>query len=507
MSILGSIVKAVSSAVSSAYKKKASSGSGSSSNSNKSNNSSSSVTNAYTAKGTHFDATAKNSNTDIYDKIAEQGRIYNEAKAAGNTKGMEEAHKAAEAYRASLGYSGGEDGSGFTRVPIPIAEKPEVDNQSSLWDDYLDKVQKQYDSFNDSIAQKNALAVQQGTARLEAQKSNINQTADNNARQAYVNMMMSKKALPQQLASQGVTGGATETANLGLSTNYQNNVNNINQNKANAIQEIDNAIVDLKNTGDLSTVEQVLANNQQALAAQQQLFAQQQAYNQWANEFNANRADVLDSQEFRDKQYADQMAQQAWENEWYEKNQKDAKQKEEADRIIDLMDRGIVNTNEAATLFGVPVGQINSLVDYIKQKRTLELKATQADINNTNSLAANRNSGGGSGGTKNTMTYKQVFDEVQGIMANNQTQEDDLGNKVALYDDNTKNLMSARLLLNSDLTIDNGIAIMKQLNVKPEAFVREMSNEGYSDADIKKFITSYTSNVDYGQALFDYAKA
>jgi len=167
----------------------------------------------------------------------------------------------------------------------------------------------------------------------------------------------------------------------------------------------------------------------------------------------------------------------------------------------------MVDANSASALLGIPVNQINSFVDYINKVRDLELKAAQADINNTNSLAANRNSGGGSGGTKNTMTYKQVFDEVQGIMVNNQTKEDDLGNKVALYDDNTKNLMSARLLLNSDLTIDNGIAIMKQLNVKPEAFVREMSNEGYSDADIKKFITSYTSNVDYGQALFDYAKA
>lgn len=400
MSILGSIVKAVSSAVSSAYKKKSSSSSGSSSNSNKSNsssntsksnNTSNSVTNAYTAKGTHFDATAKNSNTDIYDKIAEQGRIYNEAKARGDEDGMKEAHDLAESYRASLGYSGGEDGSGFTRVPIPIVEKPVVKDESNIYDRYAEKLQNKYDELNDSIAEKNALAVQQGTARLEAQKTNINQKADDNARQAYVNMMMSKKALPQQLASQGVTGGATETANLGLSTNYQNNVNNINQNKANAIQEIDNAIVDLKNTGDLSTVEQVLANNQQALAAQQQLFAQQQAYNQWANEFNANRADVLDSQEFRDKQYADQMAQQQLENQWYQTTYNDNQKKQETDRVVTLLQNGMVDANSASALLGIPVSQINSFVDYINKVRDLELKATQASINNTNSTIANRN--------------------------------------------------------------------------------------------------------------------
>ena len=112
------------------------------------------------------------------------------------------------------------------------------------YQDQVDYYKNAYKELENQIREQNRLAVEQGTNRLNAQKSNINQAADENARQAYVQYMQSQKALPQQLASQGVSGGAPETANLGLQTAYQNNVNTINQNKANRLQEIDNAIVE-----------------------------------------------------------------------------------------------------------------------------------------------------------------------------------------------------------------------------------------------------------------------
>ena len=188
--------------------------------------------------------------------------------------------------------------------------------KNNPYEDQIEYYKNAYNDLEEQIRERNRLAVEQGTNRLNAQKSNINQAADENARQAYVQFMQSQKALPQQLASQGVSGGATETANLGLQTAYQNNVNSINQNKANRLQEIDNAIVDLQNTGDLSTVEQVLANNQAALDAYMNTFDKGVGYNQWANQFNANRQDTAADLAYRDKVYADNMAQQQLENEW-----------------------------------------------------------------------------------------------------------------------------------------------------------------------------------------------
>ena len=256
--------------------------------------------------------------------------------------------------------------------------------EDNPYQDQIDYYKQAYQDLEDQIREQNRLAVEQGTNRLNAQKSNINQAADENARQAYVQYMQSQKALPQQLASQGVSGGATETANLGIQTAYQNNVNAINQNKTNRLQEIDNAIVDLQNTGDLSLVEQVLANNQAALDAYTSTFDKGVSYNQWANQFNANRQDTLADQAYRDQVYKDQMIQQELENEWYKESYKDAKTKDETNRVITLLENGIYNPETASALLGVPTSQLQEFVDYIKKARNLELSNTQSLINNRN---------------------------------------------------------------------------------------------------------------------------
>ena len=289
----------------------------------------------------------------------------------------------------------------------------EEEDAYNPYEERYNDLKKAYEQQEALLREQNRLAVEQGTNRLNAQKTNINQSADENARQAYVQYMQSQKALPQQLASQGVSGGATETANLGLQTTYQNNVNAINQNKANRLQEIDNAIVDLQNTGDLSLVEQVLANNQAALDAYTANFDKGVSYNQWADQFNANRQDTLAEQTYRDKVYADQLAQQERENQWYEQSYKDqktqqdlenqwyvdkyndAKKQEQVNTIISLLENGMYNPETAAAALGVPQSQLQDFVDYIKRVRQLE-------ISNTQSLISNRNNGGSSGSGEKT---------------------------------------------------------------------------------------------------------
>lgn len=278
----------------------------------------------------------------------------------------------------------------------PVVEEKEY----NPYEEYYREAQNRIEEMEAQIREQNRLAVEQGTNRLNAQKSNINQAADENARQAYVQYMQSQKALPQQLASQGVSGGATETANLGLQTAYQNNVNAINQNKANRLQEIDNAIVDLQNTGDLAMVEQVLANNQLALDTYTSAFDKGVGYNQWANQFNANRQDAAADQAYRDQVYADNMAQQQLENQWYERNYSDSKKKDETNTVINLLENGLVDANYASTLLGVPVDQLNNFVNYINKARNLELS-------NTQSLISNRNSGG-NGGNNGYKTANKV---------------------------------------------------------------------------------------------------
>ena len=352
--------------------------------------------------------------------------------------------------------------------------------------------QKRLEEMEAQIREQNRLAVEQGTNRLNAQKSNINQAADENARQAYVQYMQSQKALPQQLASQGVSGGATETANLGLQTAYQNNVNAINQNKANRLQEIDNAIVDLQNTGDLSTVEQVLANNQAALDAYMNTFDKGVGYNQWTNQFNANRKDTMADQAYRDQVYADNMAQQQLENQWYERNYSDSKKQDETNTVLKLLENGLVDTNYASTLLGVPVDQLNNFVNYINKARNLELS-------NTQSLISNRNSGGGSGSTKSSSAsktstpsigerYYNLASSINNIYANNTTGKN-AGDAVIVDDGNGGYTLNPNISRSSYL--DLVIARAFDSNMSDNEVKTFLNNLGISDSDISRVAAYY----------------
>lgn len=60
----------------------------------------------------------------------------------------------------------------------------------------------------------------------EADANKINASYNNTARQAYIQQMQSRNALPEQLKAQGITGGASETALINLQNNYGKNIAN-----------------------------------------------------------------------------------------------------------------------------------------------------------------------------------------------------------------------------------------------------------------------------------------
>ena len=69
------------------------------------------ITNGYKPIGNYNDAGLRSMGSGAIDPITQYKLSYEEAKAAGDQKGMEDAHAAAEAYRARYGYLGGSDGS------------------------------------------------------------------------------------------------------------------------------------------------------------------------------------------------------------------------------------------------------------------------------------------------------------------------------------------------------------------------------------------------------------
>lgn len=77
---------------------------------------------------------------------------------------------------------------------------------------------------------------QDSRAKEQAKKSDA--AYDAKLKQAYISRVQSQKNLNENLAEAGIRGGASETANLNLITNYQNTRNSLNAEKAQASADI-----------------------------------------------------------------------------------------------------------------------------------------------------------------------------------------------------------------------------------------------------------------------------
>ena len=66
----------------------------------------------------------------------------------------------------------------------------------------------------------------------------MNKQADNAQQQAYINYMMSKRDLPQQLTAQGISGGAAESTMAGLYNNYGNSRNTIDSGRNDSLADL-----------------------------------------------------------------------------------------------------------------------------------------------------------------------------------------------------------------------------------------------------------------------------
>lgn len=121
--------------------------------------------------------------------------------------------------------------------------------------------------------------VNQLNASYDNSANKVNANAENSLREAYINKMLSQKNLGQQMAAQGLTGGATESTLASLLNNYGNSRNNIETTKANNLSDLaftrDNnlaealrsfnsamANADSTRASQLMGLESALANNQ-----------------------------------------------------------------------------------------------------------------------------------------------------------------------------------------------------------------------------------------------------
>ena len=162
--------------------------------------------NGYQSAGNYNDAYIKQNAPGTYQQIQSAKSAWEAAHAAGDRAGMDAAHQMAESLRAAYGYSGGTDGSAY--IPNGYAA-----------------IRAQYQDAADAAARVYRQAAQQGAARLESQRPQIQANYDDLARQAYVNYMLEKRDLPQTMGRLGLQGqGAAESTAAQQSSAYQQNL-------------------------------------------------------------------------------------------------------------------------------------------------------------------------------------------------------------------------------------------------------------------------------------------
>ena len=119
--------------------------------------------------------------------------------------------------------------------------------------------------------------VQSAIDSVAAQQAGINSTADKNAQQAYIAKEQALTNMPQQLASLGQSGGASESALLGLNTGYENNRNSIFENRDKAIQQNQQQQNQIRASGDASIadIENAYASKLAQFEAEQEQYERQ----------------------------------------------------------------------------------------------------------------------------------------------------------------------------------------------------------------------------------------
>jgi len=286
--------------------------------------------------------------------------------------------------------------------------------KQEIWDAYNGIAKNQADQRNSMLSQL--------LAQYDAQKAQGEESFDDIARQAYIAKRQGETALPQRLAALGISGGGSESADLQLQANYQNNLNSNEQARQKMLKDyalqalIAQAQADSDISGYYSTA------NQNAMSAWQSELQNQNSWNQWAANFELQQQQMAESMRQWELNYALQKQQQAdsltdkeYEREWQERKYQDS-------------------LNQYALEMALKTGDFSKLAesgyntDYLKQmqqaeleKMALEAAKLRSQMNKSGSGGGNRSSNGGNSGNDEQTAFSsggQVTNGFTHLMMN-----------------------------------------------------------------------------------------
>ena len=138
--------------------------------------------------------------------------------------------------------------------------------------------------------------------KLAMQRGENNSYYDDIASQAYIAKRQAEAAMPQRLAAYGISGGGSESAQLGLDTSYQNNINANELARQKMMQQLDyeNILAQSQANSDKANIYAQAQKDAYNAFLQQQQWEQQQKQWQWEQdtwlkEFDLKRTELENS--------------------------------------------------------------------------------------------------------------------------------------------------------------------------------------------------------------------
>lgn len=207
--------------------------------------------------------------------------------------------------------------------------------------------------------------------KLAMQRGENNSYYDDIASQAYIAKRQAEAAMPQRLAAYGISGGGSESAQLGLDTSYQNNINANELARQKMMQQLDyeNILAQSQANSDKANIYAQAQKDAWNAYMQQQQWQQQQDQwqwekDRWQKEFELNR-----------QQYENELRYQMDQDEW-------KRRQYEIDLALEMGDYG-------------KLASMGYNVDYLKKMQQYELQKLAQQAMKSSS----RSSGGSSRST------------------------------------------------------------------------------------------------------------
>ena len=170
-----------------------------------------------------------------------------------------------------------------------MVQPPEVEIPS--FEEFLE--QTGYDQYSEATQQRIQAAVEQAVNNYNAQIDETNRDTEELARQAYIAKMLGQKNLDQQLSAAGYAGGMADSQRIQTETNYENNLQELENQRLKVVAELERAIRDAQLSGDLQAAQelqaylQTMQSNWMSYVQNQQAIQNNNYWNQ--QQLNLNR--------------------------------------------------------------------------------------------------------------------------------------------------------------------------------------------------------------------------